>query len=431
MRSNRDFWILLFLILCSSSVYGQNLALSDTVAGIWINYDESLIGDYTLPDPLRMAHGEKVTSPEMWLQKRRPEIIKLYEQHQFGRVPERPKDLWFDVFDPGTKAYDGKALRKQVTIHYSNKKATPTTDVLIYLPAKAKKPVPVFLYISFRPYCMMVDDPGVKRGFLWTRQGERIPAGDPVARHVIDIAPFLEEGFGFATLYYGDIDPDFKGGLPYGVRSLYLNPGQTKPGFDEWGTISAWSWGLSRVMDYFETDASIDEKKIALMGVSRLGKTVTWTGARDSRFGMIIASCSGEGGAALSRRNYGETIAHLAAPSRYFYQFCTNYGFWGTRVDEFPVDAHMLVACIAPRPVLLQTGTTDRWSDPRGEFLSAVAASPVFELLGKKGVGIKEMPPAGKPHLNTLGYYMHEGGHGTIDSDWEIFRQYMKKHFKR
>ena len=430
MKTHCMMLIVLSSLIGSFSSFGQNLALSDTVAGIWVNYDESLVGDYTLPDPLKMADGEKVTTPEMWFEKRRPEIIGLYEKHQFGRLPGRPKDLWFDVFDKGTETFGGKALRKQVTIHYSKNDSAPTTDVLIYLPADAKKPVPVFLYISFRPYCMLVDDPGVKKGFLWNREGERVPAGESTM-HLFDVVPFLEDGFGVATLYYGDVDPDFSSGLPHGVRSLYLQPGQTEPAQDEWGTISAWSWGLSRVMDYFETDAAIDAEQVALMGISRLGKTVTWTGARDPRFAMIIASCGGEGGAALSRRNYGETIAHLAAPSRYFYQFCTNYGYWGTRVDEFPVDAHMLLACIAPRPVLLQTGTTDRWSDPKGEFLAAVAAGPVFELLGKKGVGIKEMPLAGEPHMNTLGYYMHDGGHGTIDSDWDIFRQFMKKHFKR
>jgi hypothetical protein len=181
-------------------------------------------------------------------------------------------------------------------------------------------------------------------------------------------------------------------------------------------------------MDYFATDAHIDESKVALLGVSRLGKTVLWTGASDPRFAMVIASCSGEGGAALSKRWYGETIGHLTAPTRYPYQFAGNYGSFGERVEAFPVDAHMLVSLIAPRPLLLQTGNTDGWSDPKGEFLAAVAANPVYELLGEVGLGTETMPAAGEPILHTLGYYMHDGGHGMIPSDWDVVLRFMQRH---
>ncbi len=174
----------------------------------------------------------------------------------------------------------------------------------------------------------------------------------------------------------------------------------------------------------------MDAQRIAIMGVSRLGKTVLWAGARDTRIAMVIASCSGEGGAALSKRNYGETIKHLVAPTRYPYQFCANYGKWADRVDEFPVDAHMLIALIAPRPVLLQTGNTDKWSDPYGEFLAAVAAGPVYELLGKQGLGTDKMPAAGKPILHTIGYFMHDGGHGPLPADWPVFLEFMQVHLQ-
>ena len=150
--------------------------------------------------------------------------------------------------------------------------------------------------------------------------------------------------------------------------------------------------------------------------------------AHDPRFAMVIASCSGEGGAALSRRNYGETIAHLTEPTRYPYQFAANYGNFGKRVDEFPVDAHMLVALIAPRPVLLQTGDKDFWSDPKGEFLAAVAAEPVYKLLGRQGLGTNQMPAPGEAILHDIGYYMHAGGHGAIPADWEIYLKFMQQH---
>ncbi len=285
------------------------------------------------------------------------------------------------------------------------------------------------LNLSFTANSSAIDDPGVRQGEVWNREKQRAPAPTN-GRFKLNVAPFLAQGFGVATVYYGDIDPDFQGGIPHGVRALYLKPGQQSPAPDEWGAIAAWAWGLSRAMDYLETDKGVDAKRIAIMGVSRLGKTVLWAGAIDPRFAMVIASCSGEGGAALSRRNYGETIKHLTEATRYPYQFCANYGKFGDQVNNFPVDSHMLISLLAPRPVLLQTGDTDTWSDPKGEFLAAVAAAPIFQLLGAKALSVERMPPAGEPILNTLGYAMHAGGHGTIPSDWEIFLKFMQTHLQ-
>jgi hypothetical protein len=273
-----------------------------------------------------------------------------------------------------------------------------------------------------------VDDPGVKRGQIWDREKKRVPAPEKTNFGKLNVVPILDQGFGVATAYYGDIDPDFAGGIPFGVRSLYLKHGEKEPAPDGWGAIAAWAWGQSRILDYLETDKAVDAKRVALLGVSRLGKTALWAGAHDTRFALVIASCSGEGGAALSRRNYGETIKHLTAPSRYSYQFCANYQKYADHVDQMPIDAHELVALLAPRPLLLQTGDKDYWSDPKGEFLSAVAASPVYELLGKQGLGTDRMPAAGQPILHTLGYYMHSGGHGTVPSDWDVFLKFMQMH---
>jgi hypothetical protein len=183
-------------------------------------------------------------------------------------------------------------------------------------------------------------------------------------------------------------------------------------------------------MDYFEKDKQINSKRIALQGASRLGKTVLWAGARDTRFKMVIASISGEGGAAISRRNYGETIKHITDPSRYYYHFAPNYHSYADRVNQLPFDAHALVALVAPRPLLLQTGSTDYWSDPKGEFLSAVAAEPVYKLFGEKGPGTTELPAPGDTSLlmNRLGYFMHDGGHTVLPEDWTHFIAYMKKH---
>jgi hypothetical protein len=337
----------------------------------------------------------------------------------------------FDVFDKGTPAYDGKAIRRQVTIYFSKGKAGPKVDLLLYLPADAGRPVPVLLNASFSANSNVVDDPGVKPGEVWGRDKKKVPATQGRVFGKLDIPSFLKEGFGVATVYYGDIDPDFEGGVPLGVRALYLKPGQDKPGPDEWGGVSAWAWGLSRALDYLETDKGVDAKKVAVTGVSRLGKTVMWAGAHDTRFAMVIASCSGEGGAALSRRNYGETIAHLVAPGRYPYQFAGNYAKYSGHADDMPVDANLLVALIAPRPLLLQTGNTDKWSDPKGEFLAAVSAEPVYRLFGKQGLGTDQMPLAGQPILHDIGYLMHAGGHGMVPSDWDVYRQFMKMHLAK
>lgn len=426
MKRHRLVTLVFAILFVAVPAQGQ---APDTVAGIPVNYDEARTGRYTLPDPLRRANGEPVRDVATWYQERRAEIVRRFEEHQFGRTPP-PAEVHVDVFDEGSPAFDSTALRKQVTVYLSDDRTGPKMDLLIYLPVDAREPVPLLLNPSFSANRSRVDDPGVKRGDIWNRDHQKVSAPESTEFGRLDVTPFLAQGFGVAMVYYGDIEPDFQGGITHGVRALYLEPGQTEPAPDEWGAIAAWSWGLSRAMDYFETDPDVDERRVALLGVSRLGKTVLWTGARDPRFAMVIASCSGEGGAALSRRNYGETIAHLTAPSRYPYQFAANYAAFGDRVHALPVDAHMLIALIAPRPLLLQTGTEDHWSDPKGEFLAAVAASPVYELLGAQGLGTDQMPPAGRPILHTLGYYMHEGGHGVRPSDWDVFRQFMQKHLQ-
>jgi len=398
------------------------------VAGIPVNYDEAKTGDYHLPDVLRLANGKTVRDAKTWNEQRRPEIVRLFEENQYGRAPGRPKDMSFEVFEKGTPALDGKAIRRQVTIYFSADKAGPKMDLLVYVPANAAGPAPLLLNLGFTANSNTVDDPGIKPGEVWGPGKKRVPAAQGRNFGKTNVARILDAGLGFATVYYGDIDPDFLGGVPFGVRALYLKPGQSEPAPNEWGSIAAWAWGLSRAIDYLETDNSVDAKRVAIMGVSRLGKTVMWAGASDPRIALVIASCSGEGGAALSRRNYGETIAHLTEATRYPYQFAANYAKFAKDVDKFPVDAHMLVSLIAPRPVLLQTGDKDFWSDPKGEFLAAVAAAPIYSLLGKQGLGTTEMPAAGVPVMHTIGYFEHIGGHGTIPSDWDQFLAFMQLH---
>jgi len=417
-------------------------APASEVAGIPVNYDEAKVGAYTLPDALTFPDGKPVRDLRAWTEKRRPEIVKLFETQQYGVAPGRPADESFEVTDKGTPAFGGKAIRKQVTIRLSPKDSRdptwPEIHLLIYLPAAAKKPVPMFFSINFGTIQNAVDDPSIAPEAARDPKTDELVMQPPSAYARtygrIDVQALLDAGIGVATFYYAELDPDTPTGFAKGIRAKYLKPGQSVGNDvrapEDWGTISAWAWGMSRAQDYFETDKAIDAKRVAIHGISRLGKTVMWAGAHDQRFAAVIASCSGEGGAALSGRNYGETIAHLTAPSRYPYQFAANYAKYGGFPDKAPMDANMLVALIAPRPLLLQTGSIDYWSDPKGEFLAAVAAGPVYKLLGKQDLGTEVWPAAKTPIFsNGLNYYMHEGGHGMVPTDWEIYVQFLKAQF--
>ena len=422
------------LVALAIGVYGGVAAQiadspDEAVAGIPVNYTEARAGTSTLPNPLVLASGEKVADARSWRERRRPEILRLVEGNQFGRAPVRPAELAFDVFDRGTPAFEGRAIRKQVTIYFTTSRADHYLDLLVYLPAKASGRVPLLLQVGWGPNNLASEDPGVKVGRAWNaRTKTRTPATE--GRRVggaLNVVQLIERGYGVATFNYNDIDPDSLDSIAHGVRAAYLKQG-AEPAADDWGSISAWAWGISRVIDYFETDPQVDARRIAITGASRLGKTVLWAGARDERVALVIASVSGEGGAALSRRNYGETVAHLVAPTRYPYQFARNYATWATRMNEAPFDAHLIISLVAPRPLLLQTGYTDKWSDPYGEFLAAKAATPVYELLGKKGIDTPSQPRLGEPLMNTLGYLMHDGGHGVLPADWPVFLDFMDRH---
>ena len=331
LRKTRSLWLLASQAVLACAAYGQ---IADSapavVAGIPVNYTEAKAGTYTLPDPLKLNNGQPVKDARTWVEKRRPEIRKLIEENWFGRSPGRPKDMTFEVVEQDAAAFDGKAIRRQVTIYFNKERTGPKMDLLIYLPANAKGPVPVFLNMSFAANNLSVADPGVKVGRRWDPKSRtQVPADPPPANGTASAAAnarnarglrveqFISHGIGIATFNKDDLAPDFVGSEGLGVKALYLKPGQSKPDDGEWGAIAAWAWGASRALDYLETVKGVDAKRVVIHGVSRLGKTALWAGAADERFAMVIASCSGEGGAAIARRNYGETLAHMAAPTRY------------------------------------------------------------------------------------------------------------------
>jgi hypothetical protein len=349
----------------------------------------------------------------------------------FGRAPGRPDGLTFTLEDRDGAALGGKAVRKQVAINVRGL----TFHLLLYLPANAPRPVPVFVSLGFGPNQTVSADPGITLRGTWAQNKEtgRVEVQAPQepsrgsAASRWPVETILGRGFGLATVYYGDIEPDVAGAMRLGVRGTYLKPDQSAPAADEWGAIAAWAWGLSRIADYLETDRDVDARRLAVVGHSRLGKTALWAGAVDPRFGIVISNDSGEGGAAISRRVFGETVADLN--NRFPHWFCGNYKAFSGREPEMPFDAHMLLALAAPRPLYVASASEDQWADPKGEFLAAVAASEVYQLLGRNGIGTRVMPPADHPAGDTVRYHLRTGKHDITAYDWQQFLEFAARHF--
>ena len=323
-----------------------------------------------------------------------------------------PKVTW-QVTETDPSARDGTAVMKRLVGRsaatggpaLSAGASVEGMNVTLYTPSSAKKPAPVILLINFGG-------------------GGKPAASDPPVA-----AEILARGWGYATVGYQDIQPDRANAWSEGVIGLTLAPGHTQPAPGEWGTISAWAWGISRIIDHLETDTAIDRTQIALFGFSRLGKTVLWAAAQDERVAAVFSACAGEMGSALARRDWGETVDDMA--QNFPWQFAGNFQKYVGRWHEMPVDAHMLIALSAPRPVFITGGTTDQWADPKGEFLAAVAAGPVYRLLGKKDLGVTELPPLDTPIITgDLGWLYHTGGHTVSAADWTAFLNFLGKSFR-
>lgn len=408
LTAEQDHQRMLGLLHISSLREGANG--SDPNARNAANYDESKATPYrTLPDPLVLNNGKKVTTAALWRDVRRPEIVEDFDREVYGRMPATtPKVTWEVISTTNQLEGDVPVIQKELLGHVDNS-TYPQIKVDIKLalttPAKAGGPVPVVME------------------FGWPK-GVLKPATGPTWQSQV-----LAKGWGYAVLLPFTVQPDNAAGLTEGIIGL-VNKGQPRK-LEEWGALRAWAWGASRALDYFQTDSAVDARRVGLEGHSRLGKAALVTMAYDPRFAVAYVSSSGTGGAKIFRRKYGELLENVAATSEYHWMAGNFLKYAGPlTANDLPVDAHELIALCAPRPVFIGAGTTagDGWADAQGTFLAEVAAGPVYRLLGKKGLGTDVFPPIGTALISgDLGFRQHTEGH-TPAPNWPTFLSFAQRY---
>jgi len=402
---------------------------------ILINRDEAKVPAYKLPDPLQGAEGKRVTNSQQWSHQQRPALLKLFADNVYGKMPGKPRNMRFKIIDVDSFALGGTAIRKQLTILFTSTPSAPSMDLLIYLPKLAKGPVPVCIGLNFYGNQTIHADSGIQLSTQWAMNDEQkgiinnrateASRGKDASKWVVE--EIINRGYGLATAYYGDMEPDNPEGWKTGIRTTMKT--ELSINENEWGAIGAWAWGLSRIMDYLEKDPAADAKKVVITGHSRLGKACLWAAANDERFAIVVSNNSGEGGAALSKRWFGETIERINTSFPHW--FAPAFKQYNKHPETLPVDQHILLALMAPRPLYVASAAEDWWADPKGEFLSAKNAEPVYSLFGKKGLGVTDMPPVDHPVGETIGYHIRTGKHDFTLYDWRHYLDFSDKQFGR
>lgn len=396
------------------------------------NYDEAKVGSIPLPAVLTARDGTVIRTAAQWTELRRPELLELFRREMFGRnLVGRPPGLRWTVTSVDRTALGGKAVRKEITLAFADGPDAPRLRVLVYLPVAVEggpRRFPAFVGLNYFGNQSIHSDPGITVSDVWMRDnaafkvvnGRATEGTRGVHADRWAVEQVVARGYATATAYYGELCEDRPEGLSRGLAAWAGTGGTEGRAPDAWGAIGIWAWGLSRIMDYLETDPDIDPARVAVHGHSRLGKAALWAGAQDPRFALVISNNSGAGGAALATRQFGENVERLNLAFPHW--FSRTYRGYNGAEEKLPFDSHSLLALMAPRDVYVASAIEDTWADPRGEFLATLHAGPVFALWGKKGLGRVTLPPVDHPVLGDgLSYHLRTGKHDITPYDWAQF----------
>ena len=375
-----------------------------------------------IPGLLMAKNGNTIVSSKQWEKLRRPEILAMVETEMYGIVPGELKISDIKILDQDDQALNGKAIRKQVKITFRGNQKELSVELLMYLP-KGKKSYPTFLGYNFGGNQTVYKDTAIHIAKEWN--GAAKPRGVETANW--EVERLINAGCGVATMYYWDIAPD-REDFSIGIYPLLYKAGQTKPANNEWGSLAAWAWGLSRALDYMKTDKQVDGSKVIVVGHSRLGKASLWAGARDQRFAAVISNNSGCGGASIYREKAGETL--LKMNNRFPRWTAVNFKKYSENESLLPFDQHMVLAMVAPRPLYVASASEDAWADPKNEFKSSFFATQVYHLYGLKGIESDVFPALNSPVGSTVAYHIRNGKHDILAYDWDEYIAFAKKFLK-
>jgi len=389
------------------------------------NYDESAIPDYTLPEILVTSGGDSVTNYDEWKRVRRPEILALFEQEVYGAYPAIDYSIAFSEKVLSDSFLHGKAVMKEIESVVTTVNGKDTFTILYIYPKDTRK-VPVFTGLNFSGNHTIDSMPLITIHSEWVRNSEAKhitgnqanPSSRGTAASRWPLSLLIENGYGVATAYYGEFDPDYDDGFKNGFHPLFA-PEETGRDMHSPGSITIWAKGMSLIADYLLEDTIADPTRLIAIGHSRLGKTALWCGANDERFAAVISNNSGCGGAALSMRAYGETVGTINETFPHW--FNDRFNRYNNRENRLPVDQHMLLGLVAPRPLYVASATQDQWADPRGEYLALKAAVPVYNLFGFEQDFPAELPEADKPYQGITAYHLRSGNHDITRYDWLMY----------
>ncbi len=395
------------------------------------NYDESKVPQYTLPNPLVFENGALVMDVSEW-EPRRAEIIGLFGSEMYGITPLWTGGVHGQIVYENTNALGGAATMREVKLTLKYQRRELSFYVLFHIPNN-RKPAPLFLGYNFFGNHTTTPDTNVRITTAWVANSpedgslnhEATAKGRNTRAARWPYEEIISRGYAVATIYYGEIDPDFDDGFHNGVHQLL----GTRRDSTSWASVAAWAFGLSRALDYIETIDEINTDRVAVIGHSRLGKAALWAGALDERFAMVISNNSGCGGAALSRRQFGETVKRIN--TNFPHWFASNFKKYNDQEHLLPVDQHQLLALIAPRPLYVASAEDDRWADPKGEFLASLEASKVYRFMGLTGLPVTSMPAINRPVISgTIGYHIRPGRHEIALYDWQQYMNFADWHFR-